>query len=121
MTTVRPLPDHQHLEAQLEAELFKRVASVGGMAIKMIPTTKGLPDRLVLLPGGRMYLIELKTEDGSLSKLQVHWHQQMARVGIHVYVLVGKAGILNWLRDRLDDAYYEDTPKKRPGPKPRAR
>ena len=33
-------------------------------------TTKGVPDRILILPYGEIYFVELKTEKGVLSKLQ---------------------------------------------------
>ena len=47
-------------EKNVESKLVKAVKSMGGLAPKFIsPGLDGVPDRLVLLPGGKMSLIEL--------------------------------------------------------------
>ena len=48
-------------EKTVEAKLVKAVKSMGGLAPKFIsPGLDGVPDRLVLLPGGKLAFIELK-------------------------------------------------------------
>ena len=92
------------LEAQLEAYFRKRVRlSLGGVTEKLAPTRKGMPDRLVLLPGGRIYLVELKTDTGRLSPAQIHWHAIAARVGTTVVTLSGQSEIDAWIRARGDE------------------
>lgn len=88
-------------ESVLEADLDKRVSrGFGGMTFKLAPTTVGLPDRLVVLPGGRMYLVEMKAETGRLSAAQSALHRRLARIGIRVHVVTGRMGVINWIRDR---------------------
>jgi hypothetical protein len=87
-----------HLEASLEAFFYRRVRLLGGHCIKLAPTERGVPDRLVLLPGGRKYLVELKREGGSLSAIQIAWHGRMKSLGHEVVVLEGKEQIIQWLR-----------------------
>lgn len=91
-------PTRHELEASLEAYFSKAVRLQGGRAVKLAPTEKGLPDRMVLLPGGRVYLCELKTERGRLSAAQDLWHERAAALGTVVQVLVGRYGIDLWLR-----------------------
>ena len=48
-------------EKDIEKELAARTKTMGGIAPKFIsPGFDGMPDRLVLLPGGRMGFVELK-------------------------------------------------------------
>ena len=47
-------------ETPVERALVAAVSARGGLAIKLAPTMRGLPDRLVLLPNGETRLIELK-------------------------------------------------------------
>src|SRR5664279_2540991 len=92
-------------EAQLETLFRKRVPLVlGGIVWKLAPTTAGIPDRLVMLPGGRMFLVELKTETGRLSPIQREIHHRLAELGIHVYTLRGRAQVLLWVEGCLDGA-----------------
>lgn len=49
------------LEKELEAYLVKRVKELGGRSYKWVsPGNVGVPDRIVMLPGGRIIFIELK-------------------------------------------------------------
>lgn len=87
------------LESALEQKFFKAVRDAGGMAIKLMPTHAGVPDRLVLWPGGRHHLVELKTEDGTVSKVQKLWHERAARLGHPVVVLKGMDQVRSWIRE----------------------
>lgn len=49
------------LEKEIEAYLVKRVKELGGRSYKWVsPGNVGVPDRIVLLPGGRIIFVELK-------------------------------------------------------------
>lgn len=94
-------PSKQELEASLEA-YFNRAVRLrcGGRMVKLAPTEKGVPDRLVLLPGGRMYLVELKTDVGRTSAAQDLWHERAADLGTRVWVLHGRREIDAWINAR---------------------
>lgn len=85
------------LESTLEDKFRLAVRRLGGRAYKLAPTTKGLPDRLVLLPGGIVHLVELKTETGTVSPKQRLVHEQAAEVGTIVHVIYGQAGVADWV------------------------
>lgn len=93
-------------EAMLEAVLRHHVRLNGGASYKLAPTIKGMPDRLVLFPLGRMYLVELKTEKGTLSPAQVEWHRRAALLGTRVVVLYGAQQIREWVRSCV--AMFDD-------------
>lgn len=94
-------PSHKELEASLEAYFNRTVRlRLGGRTLKVMPTEKGAPDRMVLLPGGRIYLVELKTEVGRTSAAQDLWHERAADLGTHVWVLHGRAEIDRWINAR---------------------
>lgn len=95
--SLRPAPSAHELEASLEAYFNRQVRLRGGIADKIAPTRKGLPDRLVLLPGGRVYLVELKAYDGRVSAAQALYHERAAALGTRVQLLVGRAGVDRWL------------------------
>ena len=48
------------LETPVERALVAAVSARGGLAIKLAPTMRGLPDRLILAPNGETRLVELK-------------------------------------------------------------
>lgn len=80
-------------ESTVENYLHQRVKALGGTTFKIAPTTVGLPDRMVILPGGRILLVELKTEVGRLSAVQRLLHEKLAGLGIHVFTLYGKMDV----------------------------
>lgn len=67
--------------------------------MKIAPVMAGAPDRLVLLPGGRVYLVETKTERGSLRPIQRVWHDRAAALGTEVVVLHGAGQVRAWLQE----------------------
>lgn len=78
-------------ESKIEAYLKQQVEAAGGMCLKFVsPGTAGVPDRLVLMPGGKMGFVELKRPgveagSGSTGALQnLFAHQARAR-GFGVY------------------------------------
>ena len=49
------------LEKEIEAKLVDVVKRHGGMCLKWVcPGWAGVPDRIVLLPGGKVIFVELK-------------------------------------------------------------
>jgi len=76
------------LEESVEARLISLVTRRGGVCIKLSPKGyKGIPDRLVVLPGGRIMFVELKRPKGGVvSGLQSWWHDTLKRLGAEVHV-----------------------------------
>lgn len=99
-----------NLEANLEALFHKQVRVIGGVIVKLAPTERGVPDRLVILPGGRIFLVELKTTNGRVSPIQAEWHKQAKMRGVDVILLKGRAEIVDWIRERADEIWEADQP-----------
>lgn len=75
-------------EKTVESKLVKAVKSMGGLAPKFTsPGLDGVPDRLVLLPGGKMAFIELKAPGENLRPLQVRRKRQLESLGFLVYCM----------------------------------
>lgn len=84
------------LERQIEAHLVKRVKALGGVAYKFTsPAHRGVADRVVCLPDGSTWFVELKTEGGRLSPLQKVFADDMARLKQNYCVL--------WNKEQVDD------------------
>lgn len=82
------------LEKAIEAYLRNQVKKRGGIAFKFVsPGYNGVPDRLVIMPGGRVYFVEVKNERGRLSPLQLRCHNMLDALGIRVYVLWSKEDV----------------------------
>ncbi len=74
-------------ESRVEKVLGWEVKDRGGWAIKFLPSVSGLPDRIVLLPGGRIYFVELKSPTGTVKPHQTVIHNRLRRLGFEVLVL----------------------------------
>lgn len=75
-------------EAKIETFLTKEVKKLGGLAVKFTsPGMAGVPDRLLLLPGGRVVFAEVKAPGKKLRPLQVKRKQQLETLGFQVYVV----------------------------------
>ena len=75
-------------EKIIEKELVRAVKDKGGIAPKFTsPGFDGMPDRLVLLPSGRMAFVELKAPGKKPRALQMARHRLLRRLGFKVYVI----------------------------------
>ena len=89
------------LESSVESDMIRRVHKAGGMVTKLVPVKAGAPDRLVILPGGKIRLVELKSESGRLRPIQEAWHRKAAKRGVIVPVLSSTAEVKEWLAKEL--------------------
>ena len=77
-------------EKRVERLLVEVVKRFGGMCLKFVsPGTSGVPDRVVILPDGKIIFVELKTDVGKLSKIQEHTISEMKKRNADVRVLYG--------------------------------
>jgi len=76
------------VEKLLERRLCRWVKKTGGLAIKFFcPTFTGLPDRILLLPGGKIEFVELKSTGKKQSPRQVFVADMLKRLGFNVTVI----------------------------------
>ena len=76
------------LEREVEQRLVRLAHDAHGVALKFIPDNmRGMPDRLVLLPGGVLVWVETKRpRGGKLSPVQAYRHKQLRELGQTVAV-----------------------------------
>ena len=75
-------------EKSTEQKLVKAVKSKGGLAPKFVsPGFDGVPDRIVLLPRGRIAFVELKAKGRKMRPLQVRRKRQLESLGFSVYCI----------------------------------
>ena len=87
-------------EKEIEHLLCAEVKKVGGRAYKFVsPGNAGVPDRIAVLPGGRIIFAELKTDTGRLSAVQELQIEILRSLGQRVYVVKGLAGLEEFFRD----------------------
>ena len=81
-------------EKIIEEKLIKSVQQNGGVCWKFTsPGTAGVPDRIVLMPGGRLAFVEVKAPGEQPRPLQRSRHRLLRRLGFRVYVLDNLADI----------------------------
>lgn len=75
-------------ERTVERRFRELAARHGGVAFKWeSPGVAGVPDRILLLPGGRMFLVELKRPGGRPRPIQKAMHARLERLGFPVHVV----------------------------------
>lgn len=71
-----------------------------GLCVKLLSQHMiGLPDRLCLLPGGRVFFVEVKTTGKKPRKIQEFVHRKLEALGFKVYVL-DSSPVLNTIREK---------------------
>lgn len=82
-------------ESRIEKRLKKEIELIGGKALKFVsPGVSGVPDRIVLLPHGRIIFIELKAPGEKLRAIQEYRVKQIEELGFEVRVIDSIEGIM---------------------------
>lgn len=88
-------------EKTIEQKFREAVKNAGGLALKFTsPGWDGMPDRLALLPGGRMAFVEVKAPGKKPCPLQLARHRTLRQLGFRVYVL-DDAGQIGGIIDEI--------------------
>lgn len=81
-------------EREVERKLVCEVKAMGGLCLKLTsPSIDGLPDRLVLLNGGKIGFVELKAPGKKPRVLQVKRMKDLQALGFKVFVVDEKSQI----------------------------
>lgn len=73
------------LESTIELKIKGAVIVMGGLCLKWVsPGFSGVPDRIIILPGGRILFVEVKRPGGKLRPRQQRVHDQMRSLGCEV-------------------------------------
>lgn len=87
-------------EKVIEQKMVKAAKAAGGIAPKLVsPGFDGMPDRMVLMPGGRIGFVEVKAPGEKPRPLQTSRHRLLRRLGFRVYVLDDAEQIETILRE----------------------
>ncbi len=94
-------------EKYIERRLVKTVKAAGGLAPKFVsPGLAGMPDRLVLLPKGKIAFVEVKSPGMTPRPLQIKRHRMLRRLGFKVYVLDDATLIKKILTEVMPDEVH---------------
>lgn len=75
-------------ESKIEKNLVVAVKQAGGTAYKWVsPGRRSVPDRIVLLPGGRIVFVECKSPGVKPRSDQLREHERLRKLGFEVVVL----------------------------------
>lgn len=78
-------------ESSIEASLREAVRKAGGLALKFVsPGFTGVPDRIILFPGGVVCFVETKSKTGTLSPRQAYVKKQFEALGFEVKIINSK-------------------------------
>ena len=89
-------------ESSIERKLVQVVRQHGGLALKLTsPNIAGVPDRLVLLPGGRVVFVELKAPGQKLRPLQQKRKAQLDALGFQVAVIDSREEIDRFIKKEV--------------------
>ncbi len=81
-------------EKNIEQYLVRRVKELGGRAYKFVsPGNNGVPDRIVILPGGKIFFAEMKAPGRKTTALQNMQIKRLQDLGQKVYVLDSRESI----------------------------
>ena len=75
-------------EKEIEMKLVRAAKAAGGICPKLVcPGFDGMPDRIVLMPGGHIGFVEAKAPGKKPRPLQTARHEMLTCLGFKVYVL----------------------------------
>ena len=88
------------LEHDVESYLIRLSHKRGWACEKFDPThSNGMPDRIILLPNGKCWWVELKTKGGRLRPLQQYTHKLLRNIGQNVSVV--------WTKEQAEELMAE--------------
>jgi hypothetical protein len=82
------------LENRLECKIKSKVKALGGKCYKWVsPGNDGVPDRIVVLPGGRVIFLEVKRpgRKNGLSPIQTKRINELVKLGCKAYCVASMA------------------------------
>lgn len=89
-------------EVSIETYLKSSVEGVGGICLKLSPLgLRGVPDRLIVLPHGRIIFAEVKKPRGGVvAKLQYWWRTKLVSLGAEHRFVFTRADVDKLLREQ---------------------
>jgi hypothetical protein len=89
-------------EKEIENYLVRKVKNKKGVAYKFTsPGNSGVPDRICMLPNGKIFFVELKSPGKKPRALQVNQIRKITNLGQRVYVVDSKEMVDRVLENEL--------------------
>lgn len=97
---------HTDKEADIERYFVRCVKTRGGRTLKFSsPSSAGVPDRILLLPGGRVLFVEFKAPGQKPRPLQQVVFRQFAGLGSPVTILDSREAVDRYLEEVIPDGF----------------
>lgn len=93
-------------EKEIEAYLVRSVKNKNGLCMKWTsPGNAGVPDRIIMIPGGKVYFVELKAEGKkeNLSPLQKNFIRKLKSLNCDVRVIASFKEVDNFIKEVIHD------------------
>lgn len=91
------------LESVIEKRLKKEIKKIGGKALKFVsPGMSGVPDRIVLMPQGRIVFVELKAPGKKRRKLQEYRAKELQNLGFRVECIDSIEGVNRFVKQLIE-------------------
>lgn len=91
-------------ESEIEASMRKQLLARGCLVWKFIsPGTAGVPDRIVILPNGVIYFVEMKSDRGTADDRQKYRAEQLLAHGCNHRFVKGRKSVERFIQE-IDDA-----------------
>lgn len=92
------------LEKDIERKLTGLVERHKGLCLKWVcPGWSGVPDRIILLPGGRVIFAELKRpRGGKVSELQRWWAHRLKVLGFSYWLIWNEEHLAQFKHEELE-------------------
>ena len=72
-------------ESSIEQACRRHSESRGWLLLKLFPLVAGIPDRVLLRPGGRVDFVEFKAPGRPLQKIQRFWAARLEGLGFRCW------------------------------------
>ena len=98
------------LEREIEKKLITEVRRLGGRAYKWVsPGSNGVPDRIIIMPGGKIIFTELKTTTGRLTDLQKMQQRILRQLGCDIRTIYGPEQVQGFIDGLKASMMREET------------
>lgn len=89
-------------ERTIEKWLGKELRASGCLYYKFVsPGNAGVPDRIVVTPSGKIWFLELKQDNGTVSQAQTMQIRLLEKHSQRVRIVIGKEGAVSVLKEIL--------------------